>query len=164
MSAESYEDAERTRRIQEEIRRKIAERRGGRVPPVLPSAPLQRPAANPTLAPRPVAPQGGGLRERLQRKLAELQQQAEAVATARQERERAEALRRQEAADRAAAEQRALSVMAARDVAPPKLPSETTLALPVPALNPWRMALRDPANLRRAIVLREIIGPPVGLR
>src|SRR5258707_706236 len=53
------EDLERTRRIQEEIRRKIAERRGGAQPPVMAPATTNRPLASPVLAPRPVMGGGG---------------------------------------------------------------------------------------------------------
>jgi hypothetical protein len=163
MSAQSYEDADRTRRIQEEIRRKIAERRSGRLPPALPSTPSPRPVAPPLLAPRPVA-EGGGLRERLQRKLMEMQQKAEAANAARRQQERQEEVRRQQALERAAAEQRKQAAAAQKFVAAPRSADETKQPLPALPASKWRTALRDPASVRRAMVLREILGPPVGLR
>jgi hypothetical protein len=161
----SVEHAERTRRVQEEIRRKIAERRTGqtgtrpamseRVPP------LVRPSHVP-----PIDPFGGPMR-RVVRKLEEAASRVEdqiddreaatrAAEVARQAK-LAERLRELEQA-RAIQERRAAELLRAKKIREP-------------AVNPVSVAgsevhhrLRDPRELRRAIVLREILSPPVGLR
>ena len=61
--------------------------------------------------------------------------------------------------------QRRLAAMS-RAVEPvPALPAFGTAldAQPV-VISPWLAELREPAGVRRAILLREILGPPVGLR
>lgn len=160
------EQAERTRRIQEEIRRKIAERRAvaGEVVASETAAeripPLVRPAHVP-----PVDPFGGPMR----RIMKELEQAAErrfepepdpaiaerAAALARQH-QLAEEMRAQEAA-RLREEQRARELAALRK-------KKAAVKAPVYAMGSLRSALGDPKELRRAIVLREVLGPPVGLR
>jgi|SRR5665213_3087893 len=111
------DEEERTRRIKEEVRRKIVERRG---------------APAPTSAPAPLpAPAGDYLAEQ-----------------ARQERL---------AKEMAAIEAGLPPPIAAHQ---PYAPSSSS---PAPALG-WLEALRDPLNVRRAIVLREVLGPPMGLR
>ena len=40
----------------------------------------------------------------------------------------------------------------------------TALDAQPPVMSPWLAELREPAGVRRASVLREILGPPVGLR
>lgn len=162
MSAAPYDDAERTRRIQEEIRRKIAERRSGRLPPTIPSRPTERPLAPPVLAPRPVARADGGLRERLGRKLAELREKAEAAAAAQRKQEQVETQRRVQATEQVAAQRRVADAVVARDALAVKKEVAIVAAKPLP--NRWRAELRDPASVRRAMVLREILGTPVGLR
>ena len=147
---ENPEQAERTRRIQEEIRRRIMERRGQ--PPGMPTEteaeaePAQLPApppvigeVRPALVPPPVAPAVVVLsadRQEMKRQEVLLDQlrQWEAVAPAI-----------------AAGE----SVSAAGPVAGVTGTGRTGL---------WLADLRSPAGLRRAVVLREILGPPVGLR
>lgn len=149
------EEAERTRRIQEEIRRKIAERRAGGGQPVPP----------PLAAPRPVA---SPLPEVLTRRFETpppLPGRARALQAARD----AEVLERQrtledqmraleakrEHAKRRAAESEAMSgdtfSGAASSVA--RAGGGSLLA-----------DLHHPESLRRAFVLREVLGTPVGLR
>ena len=168
--SEAEEAAERTRRGQEQVRRLIEARRSKSVPRTVPSSPTYRPVASPTVAPRPVAFPVEG--QRSWGSVAEAAADAEAGAAdadreAREEKAAA-------AASRIAAlagEARALEGLAA-------VRSGTTLGQPISGgigdLNsgskgeggPSAMAaeLRGAGNLRRAIVWREILGPPVGLR
>ncbi|MCX7827211.1 MAG: hypothetical protein N2689_16905, partial [Verrucomicrobiae bacterium] len=44
------------------------------------------------------------------------------------------------------------------------LPAVTPTVVSVPRASIYRQQLRDLDNVRRAIVLRELLGPPVGLR
>jgi hypothetical protein len=173
-SFEETDDVERTRRIQEEIRRKIAERRGESGPspaprpsPVTIPAPARREATPPPVfqdpvqemmkelqrrfvpvpeAPAPAGPpvastQAEGERETLTRQR-DLQEKLEVLeAQQRVTRQRVADIK---ATDAAAATSREFAGQVAADV--------------------WIAELRDPQTARHAIVLREIIGPPVGLR
>jgi hypothetical protein len=145
------DEAERTRKVQEEVRRKIAERRGERAPPAPPAAPAERPLASPWVAPRPVAQRGLG---RAPETFAPPRGEAQAPApdySAEQERQ----------------------VRLAREIAamdsglPPPIATHQAYAppsaAPAPATGWLADALRDPANARRAMVLREVLGPPGGL-
>jgi len=153
---------DQTRRVQEEVRRKIAERRGQPAPE--PVAPLRRDpeALPPVIAPRPVAREiPPSLRDRLEAKLAQARVREEAAA-----RTRSLALQEQTRkleSDEAAVVQRenetrhrqVLAVRAAESAA-------VTTAANVRAV--WLNQLRQPQQVRQAIVLREILGPPVGLQ
>lgn len=164
---DSAEQAERTRRVQEEIRRKIAERRGTaregaggqstreRIPPLV----------RPTQVP-PLDPFGGPMRrivKKIEEAAANLEQRSEngeaaAARTAELARQAklAEQLRELEAA-RVAHERRAAEIALAK-----KKRMETR---PVPgAFRDVRAVLRDPREIRRAVIMREVLGPPVGLR
>lgn len=149
------EQAERVRRIQEEIRRKIAERRGESVPPPLSTPPplvvvaerevvfretVQQPATPPPLRPDAFAHDDSAALER-QRKLNEEME--------RLDRQRRETRR---LAETTFATQRQTAAAAA--VAPSAYAGAPTLA----------SELRNPRALRRAIILREVLGPPVALR
>jgi hypothetical protein len=161
------EQAERTRRVQEEIRRKIAERRGAMSETI--SREGERERIPPLMRPRevePVDPFGGPLRRivrEFERALdpesqPDLDRGAQARAQAAElERQAklAEELRALEAA-------RIVEVRHARQALERKMAPRT--AVPVFATANLRGTLRDPRELRRAIVLREILGPPVGLR
>jgi hypothetical protein len=154
-------DDEQTRRVQEEIRRKIAERRGANPPPSVASAPAERPLTPPVMAPRPVAQEmARGLRERLEAKLAEVRARTEAAARDRQ-REYEEQEKALEA-ERLATQRRAAEIAAQAQAAPKPEPSAEAGMAGLPRL--WPDALRDRQSLRRAMVLREVLGPPVGLR
>ena len=160
------ENLERTRRIQEEIRRKIAERRGTAAPPPLPPAHAERPLAPPLVAPRPVAGSMGGLRERLEAKLAEMQARETARAAAQARQQHGEAEARLLEAEKLAAQQRATAglLLARKDA---QAAAAVQAAAVAPGARPsraWVDELRDPQSVRRAMVLREVLGAPVGLR
>ncbi|HEX2100113.1 MAG TPA: hypothetical protein VHF69_05600 [Candidatus Synoicihabitans sp.] len=135
---DSTDELERTRRIQEEIRRKIAERSGG-TRPVLPQ-PASTQVRRHEPPPVPVAPTtpewsaGDAATLERQRRL--------------EEQMRSLAARRPMKAD----EERAFRTAALEASRPPRGNRELLTAL------------RNRATLQRAIVLREVLGPPVGLR
>jgi hypothetical protein len=143
--AQMTDDAERTRRIQEEIRRKILERAGGSpqprpTPPALPAAPKSvrrvQPPANIYTPPT---------EESVAADMAVLERQQQLAARLRELQEQ----RREH--DRPAevfAEKTAMAMSA----------SETAIRGSVLA------DLRNPTAARRAMVLREVLGAPVGLR
>lgn len=182
-SSATDEAGERTRRIQEEIRRKIVERRAGTALPAPPSAtPSERPVASSTLAPRPTArPVGGTWRERMEAKMAEALTRVEAAAKAAAEREqeqrraRGQPARPTEAeiaareAGKLAAERRtAIEAPAEREqprrAGAAALPAILQEPAAVTVARSVRDDLRDPGNVRRAWLLREVLGTPVGLR
>ena len=133
--------AERTRRIQEEIRRKIAERRGTIAAPE--AAPVGRRMEPPVIfveerAEREFTPADTAVLERQQ----QLANQMRALEQARVTEQR-----------------RANQVTATL-----KTESESERGLLVGTRGDLLADLRDPASLRRAFVLREVLGAPVGLR
>lgn len=152
------EEAERTRRIQEEIRRKIAERAGGgpiQVPPPAPEPPpLFR---TETSAPRPVAAPLPSREFTRQADAPPVAQpppfQASAAAILERQRQLEDQMRELDAA-RKAAQRKAMAVAAQSAAQPAATEREGGLLAD----------LRGARNLRRAIVLREVLGPPVGLR
>lgn len=158
------EDPYRAEKVREEIRRKIAERRGGApLPePVRAEPPLveEKKLSLPPLA-RPLAPTdtfGGPSRPLVRRT-----ETPRPVAPTLAPEAYAAALERQEQLAtkmRELAEQRALASRKAAAVA------ETAAAVAQSALagHELRHDLRDPRSLRRAMVLREILGAPVALR
>lgn len=137
---------ERTRRIQEEIRRKIAERRGEGAPPPLPQTPPPLVAEQPMReAPKPVV-----VTAREMPGPAELEQVLDA------QRRYAEQIERLAAEERAAGA-RAQTV---RDsYAQPAAP-RASMRADTPLLGRGL----DRAALRRAIVLREVLGAPKALQ
>lgn len=140
------EEAERTRRVQEEVRRRIAERRSR----VFQSAPE-------TAAPRPAAQNQGENLRKLIAKMAGEEPAPPALDEAKA------ALARQRAIEEK------LRVLESEQAAALARAAQTAAVMPAPsapAVSPagWLGELRDPRGLRRAIVLREILGPPVGLR
>jgi hypothetical protein len=154
--------AERTRKIREEIQRKIEERRGQHMRPAVPQpasepprlAPGQRsPEATPPVLTLPEV-----IREVLQpapppvshSRLEELQAAEEAERQAALE----EQLREAELM-RAAAQRRVAFEAATADKEPGDRLETRTAVLD---------DLRDPLALRRAFILREVLGPPVALR
>lgn len=176
--AAEEELAERTRRVQEEIRRKIAERRG-EVAPAPTATTLERAGertAPPLLRPaelRPIDPFGGP--KPLRRPMGETMERD--VDPAFEERRRAEeatahraVLERQERlaeemraldAARAAEQRKAAEILTRRrEQAAAMATREPRAAVSAGLVD----ALRDPQELRRAIVLREVLGAPVALR
>ena len=155
--------AERTRTIREEIQRKIAERRGQHTQPPVLSAPVQskpsRIERSLEATPPPViVPET--LREALQPKPAPVTQPERRMMTVNVagEAERQAALMqklREAELMKAAAQRRAAFVESTADKEPAALQQ---------ARAGLSEDLRDPQALRRAFVLREIIGPPVGMR
>ncbi|HTO05303.1 MAG TPA: hypothetical protein VL069_16450 [Opitutus sp.] len=161
----SPEHAERTRRVQEEIRRKIAERRTGQTGNRTGTTERVPPMARPAHVP-PIDPFGGPMR-RVVRKLEEAasrfdepirdrEAEARAEEIARQAK-LAEKLRELEQA-RAVQERRAAEILRGK-----KLRQAAVNPKPVVG-GELHQRLRDSREVRRAIVLREILGPPVGLR
>lgn len=163
----SDEQAERTRRIQEEILRKRAARRSA---PEAEDPQAHRPTIPPLVRPSQIPPIDtfGGPGRQIFRKLEraanestrpqvdEARVRAQADEITRQAR-LAEQLRELERARREQ-ERRAADIKAATLVRP-ALARATSL--PSPSA---RDALRNRGELRRAMILREIVGPPVGLR
>ncbi len=147
---------EQTRRVQDEIRRKIAERRG-MTPPPIPSQPSPRPLASPTLAPRPVMTQQP---DSLRRILADRVRAREAADAKRLADLRAD----KDAAD--AARDFAIAMPAA-PVSP--IQQKANLGVPDAQVRSFSVTnltddLRDPDKRRRAFVLREVLSAPVALR
>lgn len=182
-SAMTDEQAERTQRIQEEIRRKIAERRSGAAIPTPPRmASSECPVASSTLAPRPVSGSAGGtLRERMEAKMTEALKRIEDAAKAAAEREQSEQRERWQPArpneaevaareaEKLAAERRAaVAALAERErerrLAEAALSSRMKGPEAPVAARSLRDDLRDPGTLRRAWLLREVLGTPAGLR
>jgi hypothetical protein len=154
--------AERTRRVQAEIRRKIAERTG--------RMPVEPPAVPPL--PAAAEPRRRNIFQELARQMEEAKKLAELNA-------------RMQAAAEAQAQQRVVAEQEDRDVAETRhlaevqrtlerqqQAAETAVAYSGADVKPAATnardrllaALREPASLRRALVLREILGDPVGLR
>lgn len=141
-SADSDPDlAERTRRIQAEIRRKIAERRGMPVPPPEPEPQIE--VVEPAVPPPFLVVEGDP---------------AEHAAILERQRQLSDQMRALEGA-RVAEQRRAAHLMAAETAAARSAEGQL-----LRARDELLADVRDPAGLRRAIVLREVLGPPVGLR
>jgi hypothetical protein len=158
------DDADRARKIREEILRKIAERRGGAQPAAKTKAPEEKKLKLPPLmAPplRPVDPFGGPGRPFARREatgameppVTTVRAETEAAVLARQER-LAQQLRDLEN-QRVLAQRRATATSEAATVA------EGVWAR---AAANVRAELREPRAVRHAIILREVLGPPVSLR
>jgi hypothetical protein len=166
------EEARRVRKIQEEIRRKIAERRGEHPParthelPVPERPPLLRPAEAP-----PLDPLNGPMRrifDELERRAQPPAQPSLPPVFAERAASQAAAVARQE---ELAEEYRVLQesrMLAARRVAHATVERKTREQSEGGLLTASRGSLlaelRDPRSLRRAFVLREVLSPPVGLR
>ncbi|HEX3731098.1 MAG TPA: hypothetical protein VHV47_14900 [Opitutaceae bacterium] len=139
-------EAERTRRVREEVARKIAARQrqdaGDRLARLgVPPPPQPKPVA----APAPVFPSD----------------LYEWSGSARREDEALTAPVRSEES-RLAEEVRA---MQAAQAAPERASTPyTPPVMPATPESPWFTELRQPGGVRRAIVLREILGPPLALR
>jgi len=162
----------RTREVQEQIRRQIAERRGqspGAPPaPVLeperPAPPRARPET--TQMPEPLGGPLGRMLEDFQRRTQPLPSAPPPV-LAEQRNIGAELERQQQLADqlRSLAESRVLAQRrAANTSAAEQATAEAEPAQRTAARGRLLGDLRDPQALKRAFVMREVLGPPVGLR
>jgi hypothetical protein len=144
--SDAYDPAmsERTRRIQEEIRRKIAERRGaaGSAPP--PLEPMGEPVFESPVPEEepPVEPAFSSSQSAIMERQQQLADQMHALEASR------------------LAEQR----RAAQTLAAVKTAAESEGGLLAGSRGDLLADLRDSRSLRRAFVLREVLGAPVGLR
>jgi len=153
---------ERTRRIQEDIRRKIAERQRGQTgeaPPPMPRAPepelppiirhaLGLPPEPPrTPPPMPSAPVQSHDRSSLDRQERMQQEMRELEATRRE----------------AEAKVREVSARTARKLGQRRAQGAGSAVAPM-SHREILTSLRDPRGARSAMVLREVLGKPVGLR
>lgn len=139
--------AERTRKIREEIQRKIAERARG-YPTEQPTLPLDQPDEPPLVREvvvTPTPPPRRGLTAFEAQRQAEILEEQAALAERLQEAEQM----------KLAAQKRARYEAATAD--------QTTVARSL-SRSTVLDDLRDPAALRRAFILREVLGPPVALR
>jgi hypothetical protein len=144
--AVAAEEAERTRRIQEEIRRKIMERRG------------QAPATPPPVEEEPGFPAAPPMIEEVRPVVVEpppLAPAEQAAVAYGAEIERQEQMLRQ-LRDLETARLAQCQTAAAETAAAATVSSRAGEA------RPW--TVRRPGGLRQAMVWREILGPPVGLR
>ena len=158
--AEPYDD-EQARRVREDIRRKIAERRGLATPPALAPepAPVVPMPASREEAPPPVFqdPLQDMLKE-LQRRLAPAMEPA--APPPEPEIDRA-ALERQQEIE---ARYRELEARRARTLAQAEAIRIERPSTPASHAAGWLAELRDAKNIRHAIIARELLGPPAGLR
>jgi hypothetical protein len=163
------DDAMRAEQVRAEIRRKIAERRGEAAEPApaggvfVPEPAARKIELPPLLRPRPVTPLdpfGGPARPVFKR--AEPVAAPVPAAVAPDATPEAELVRQEELAARLRelAEQRALVARRATAVST----SDAAVARAALAGDELRHDLRDPRSLRRAVILREVLGVPVGLR
>jgi hypothetical protein len=148
---------ERTRRVQEEIRRKIAERTG------------RIPVSPPTVSPSPSAePPARNIFQELARQMAEAKRMAEMQ-------ERAQAAAEDQLQQRMEDEQKSRELAEAQHLAEVQrtlqrqqgtvATAEADSGTTTTSVRDRLMAdLRAPDSLRRAWLLREILGEPVGLR
>jgi hypothetical protein len=139
--AQMNDDTERTRRIQEEIRKKILERAGGSVK----SAPTPPAMPSPALPARETYKEPSREESEVVADMAMLERQQQLAAKLR------ELQAQQREHDRPAevfAEKTALAMAASGTAVRGSILAD----------------LRNPASIRRAIVLREVLGTPVGMR
>jgi hypothetical protein len=136
----AIDEDERTRRVKEEVRRKIAERQAERTPAAA--------AARQEIPPETRRLAGGAT---------EVFVPADVSAPPPVDYQ----------AEQARQERLGKEIAAIEAGLPPPIATHQAYA-PPPASPPpvlgWLAGLRDPLEVRRAIVLREILGPPVGLR
>jgi hypothetical protein len=153
----SPEADERVRQIQEEIRRKIAERRGQVAPPPIPIPEREQPVRQSQPPEREPAP--APVRER-EREVITAYDDTAALERQRRLAEQLEELesRRREARMAAQAASAGAGSRAEGDFA---LAKEIS---PGAGSRSLTAELRDPKALRRAMVLREVLGGPVALR
>ena len=140
------EEAERTRRVQEEVRRRIAERRALAQSEAAPAAPAM---------PEPFEPP----------RIGEEAPPAEAVAAPEYDEEAVLARQRNLESQLVALEAaKAAALAQAKAAAAAPRPGSRGPARSPATAYALLADLQDPSAVRRAIVLREILGAPVGLR
>jgi hypothetical protein len=169
----TLEEERRVREVQEQIRRQIAARRGAAEaaePPVVMAPSESRPEPRPqtTQMPEPFGGPLGRMLEELQRRAQ--QQHAPAprhVPPMLERRNVAELERQQKIADELAAAEEARRMAehrAAHLAADKRAEAESEPVLRTAARDHLLHDLQDVQSLRRAFVLREVLGTPVGLR
>ena len=154
------EEQKRMREIQERIRKKIAERRGGAAP----AAETQRtPDPPPILRPASVGPTDpfGGPARRIYREV----ERRVAAPVPPAPTDEAILERQQQLSDQmwALEEARAMAARRAAQAVEGNVATARATAAAVHRAG-WLADLRDPQSLRRAFVLREVLGAPVALR
>jgi hypothetical protein len=172
MRREAGTDDRRVREVQEQIRRQIEARRRGQDPadapasttPELEARPMSR--AETTQMPEPFGGPLGRMLEELQRK-AQQHLPPPAPPILVEKHHTGELERQQRLADqlKAVEETRHVTERRAAHVAADKLAvAQSESALRTDARQRLLRDLGDPQSLRRAFVLREVLGTPVGLR
>ncbi|HEX2852184.1 MAG TPA: hypothetical protein VHO24_03020 [Opitutaceae bacterium] len=163
------EEARRVREIQEEIRRKIAERRGGAQPTT--RAPFGTPAENPPVLVPTHTPVPDPFESPMKKVLAELERRMQPPAPPVVPESRPSQTAQLERQEQLAEQMRVLEesrVLVQRRAAQARAAVTNESASERGMLTASRGSLltelRDPRGLRRAFVLREILGAPVGLR
>jgi hypothetical protein len=173
VTPQDYDEERRVREVQEQVRRQIAARRGEQTvetPPMLEPPPETRPPvprAETTQMPEPFGGPLGRMLEELQRKA---QQHAPPpppppVVVARAN--SAELERQRRIVDELKSVEDARLVTkrrAAQQAASREATAQSEPALRTDAHDRLLVELRDVQSIRRAIVLREVLGTPVGLR
>jgi hypothetical protein len=161
----------RMREVQEEIRRQVAQRRGGQASP--PVQTEERPTMEPPVArpqttqlPEPFGGPLGRMLEELQKRSAPPPAPVAPPPLAAR-RNTAELERQEQLAEelRVLEESRVLTARRASQVAArAKAEGLTQRALLTVARDQVLHDLHNPESLRRAFVMREVLGPPVGMR
>jgi hypothetical protein len=161
MDGGESEQEERARRIREEIQRKIAERRGQSAPPPMPEPVFaeREPVFGDELSPFPPPLRPVEVPPPVQtREMVSAYAETEALERQRRLAEQLEQLQTQRRDARRAADHAFHNVHAPRS-------AEVVVAGARPlGVRGLGAELRDPRALRRAIVMREVLGPPVALR
>ena len=168
-----YDEERRIREVQEQVRRQIAARRGEQPSPATPPVltPMDEPPPLPrtetTQMPEPFGGPLGRMLEELQRK-AQSQSRPEPspqVVVARSTTAEIERQQRLVEELRVAEENKLIARRrAAHLAADQEAAAQSEPALRVAAHDRLLSELRDVHSVRRAIVLREVLGTPVGLR
>lgn len=156
--------AERTRKIREDIRRKIEQRRSQTAPVAVPepeAPPLARTDRSPEATPPPVVI---GLPEVIREVFTPPTPEPPPLPARDEQMRMAEEAERQAALAQQLEEAALMRGAAEKRVAFEAATADQEAALRTQTRQSVTQELRDPAALRRAFILREIIGPPVALR
>jgi cell division septation protein DedD len=152
---EDYDEQRRTREVQERVRRQIAERRG------MPAAPPPMPRAETTQLPELFGGPLGRMLEELQKRAEPAPVQPPPLVSARTDNAELERQAKLAAEIRALEDaKRRTAVRAVENT----LVAQTEPVLRADARGQLLGDLAQAHSLRRAIVLREVLGPPVALR